>query len=399
LALEPLEDRTLLSTYVRKNEDTLSSKEIKAFVDAIKTLKTTYNDGSTVSVYDSFVQEHADAFANGQAHGGPAFLAWHREFLLQFEQALQTVDSSVTIPYWDFTVDNSTSSSLWSDDFLGGNGDPTDNNIVTTGPFRQGEWTLNVNGDDGTSLRRDFGGLVSTLPTADDVTAAENASSYDVFPFDTGSPIDQSFRNNLEGFNHSSGEPELHNRVHAWIGGSMAIQYSPNDPVFWMLHANLDRLWAEWQDQNSPGYAPESGAADGQNLTDLMSPFNVTPQSVLDHRALGYRYDTESDGGNGPSGAALPARVGTPTELRRVPTPSATLVQPFLHGLHGFAPGDFDSFVDLTRSLGMVGEQGNQPSTGGMAAAFRNSAHSERMGSEAAGVSFASTGGMERRHV
>src|SRR5262249_2240994 len=145
-----------------------------------------------------------------------------------------------------------------------------------------------------TALRRDFGDLVSTLPTADDVQAAFGASNYDVYPFDVGSPIDQSFRNNLEGFNHPTAEAELHNRVHLWIAGSMAIDYSPNDPGFWLRHANIDRLWAQWQAANpTDGYDPESGAATGHNLRDPMTPFGVTPESVLDHYALGYRYDTE----------------------------------------------------------------------------------------------------------
>src|SRR5262249_27421044 len=130
LEVERLEERALLSNvaavggqnpgasplstttvYVRKNQSTLTSAEKEAFVNAVKTLKNTYPDGSKLSVYDQFVEEHHEAFSSGQAHGGPAFLAWHREFLLQFEQALQTVDSSVTIPYWDFTMDNSPDSS------------------------------------------------------------------------------------------------------------------------------------------------------------------------------------------------------------------------------------------------------------------------------------------------
>src|SRR5262249_33022888 len=201
-------------------------------------------------------------FVAGQAHAGPAFLAWHRELLLQFEQALQTVDSSVTIPYWDFTVDNSPNSSLWDKKFLGGNGDPHDNYIVKSGPFRQGQWTVVYGGPD---LQRNFGVAATSLPTAGDVQAAFQAAYYDVFPYDRGSPVDQSFRNNLEGFNHSSGDAELHNRVHNWVGGSMlSITSSPEDPVFWLLHANIDRLWAQWQAANpSDGYDPESGAAYG----------------------------------------------------------------------------------------------------------------------------------------
>jgi tyrosinase len=431
LGVEPLEERTLLSTvalvgspgstaspqsspttlYVRKNQNTLTTDEKDAFVNAIKQLKNTYTDGSKLSVYDQFVEEHHEAFSSGQAHGGPAFLAWHREFLLQFEQALQTVDSSVTIPYWDFTVDNLPTSSIWSKDFMGGNGDVNDDNIVKTGPFRQGQWTLVLG--DSTALRRDFGDLVPTLPTADDVQAAFGASNYDVSPFDVGSPIDQSFRNNLEGFNHPSGEAELHNRVHLWIAGSMAIDYSPNDPVFWMLHANIDRLWAQWQAANPDDqYDPESGAVDGQNLYDTMSPFGVTPASVLDHFALGYRYDTESadgdlGGGNGPALAALAAARQAPrsgfgsafSHAGHGAAPGAggagsfadSLALAFLHAGHGAAPGagSAGSFAaSLTGLVGMSMEHGpgSFPGMGdGRAMDFARPAMTELAGAVATG--------------
>jgi tyrosinase len=320
LSLEPLEQRALLSIIattpipvgglvghpigggpdleVRKNQSTLTESEKQHFVNAVKQLKQTFNPGSNISVYDEFVQTHSNEYISGQGHGGPAFLAWHREFVLQFEQALQTVDPTVTIPYWDFTVDRTPDSSLWANDFLGGNGDPNDNGIVKTGPFRQGEWTLLFDGPD---LRRTFGLFVDDLPKASDVANALSVLLYDVFPYDVGSPIDQSFRNNLEGFNHPTAEPEIHNRVHAWIGGSMAIQYSPNDPVVWLLHADIDRLWAEWEDQTGQTYAPVEGAAHGHNLYDPMSPWGITPADVVDVRALGYIYDTQG-GGHGPSG-------------------------------------------------------------------------------------------------
>jgi tyrosinase len=276
---------------VRKNQSTLTDQEKQDFVDAVKELKNRYRPGSTISIYDEYVQAHGQAFAEGHSHGGSAFLPWHREFLRQFELDLQSVNPRVTIPYWDFTVDNSPKSSLWSDNFMGGNGDPKDQHIVKTGPFQQGQWVLAIDGPD---LKRDFGAGVPTLPTQADVDAAFQVSQYDAFPWDAGAPLDQSFRNTLEGFNSPTGDAELHNRVHAWVGGSLAIQYSPNDPVFWLLHAEIDRLWAQWQAIYGLQYQPVEGGPLGHNLHDPMSPFgSVTPADVLDHFALGYRYDTE----------------------------------------------------------------------------------------------------------
>jgi tyrosinase len=119
---------------VRKNVVNLTENEKTAFVNAINTLKTTIPEGSQLSIYDQFVLQHvmtmgfrkqlgATGPAQGNpAHGQPAFLPWHRQFLYQFEQALQTIDSSVTVPYWDWTDGNALNAIL-QENFLGTNGE------------------------------------------------------------------------------------------------------------------------------------------------------------------------------------------------------------------------------------------------------------------------------------
>jgi tyrosinase len=40
----------------------------------------------------------------------------------------------------------------------------------------------------------------------------------------------------------------IHNDVHGWVGGTMSlITTSPADPLFWLHHAQVDRLWSQWQ--------------------------------------------------------------------------------------------------------------------------------------------------------
>jgi len=61
----------------------------------------------------------------------------------------------------------------------------------------------------------------------------------------------------------------------------------------------VDRLWAVWQERHGLVYQPETGGPFGHNIDDPMWPYEqigmtVTPRMVLDHRAMGYRYDTES---------------------------------------------------------------------------------------------------------
>ncbi|MFN0125291.1 MAG: tyrosinase family protein [Verrucomicrobiales bacterium] len=52
----------------------------------------------------------------------------------------------------------------------------------------------------------------------------------------------EAFQTTLEGGPHNSG--------HRAVGGTMASASSPADPIFWMHHANIDRLWAIWQAQH-----------------------------------------------------------------------------------------------------------------------------------------------------
>jgi hypothetical protein len=272
-----------VALHCRKNQATLSTAERASFVAAVLAIRAN-------GTYDNFVADHLGAMLS--AHRGPAFLPWHREYLRRFELALQSVDPQVTLPYWDWSVDNSPTSSLWDPSFLGGNGRPSDG-VVTTGPFAHsaGNWTLIY---DGPALRRRFAVSTPTLPTPGDISNALSESLYDVAPWTTASP--SGFRNRLEGWING---PQLHNRVHVWVGGSMGPMSSPNDPVFFLHHCFVDKLWADWQAMHpGAGFLPVSGAAQGHNLGDAMQPWlgqgaTVTIASVLDHHALGYAYDTE----------------------------------------------------------------------------------------------------------
>jgi len=43
----------------------------------------------------------------------------------------------------------------------------------------------------------------------------------------------------------------IHNFLHVWVGNDMSdLSYASFDPVFWFHHANVDRLWAKWQNED-----------------------------------------------------------------------------------------------------------------------------------------------------
>ena len=212
-------------------------------------------------------------------------MSWHREFVRRFELDLQAIDPSVHLHYWDWTEDNlnnaGTESYIWRADFMGGPGAPG-SGAVTDGPFS------------GWGLVRNSFNRFSSPGTGGSITSAMNNPNY------------SSFRPGIEG---------PHGGAHVWVGGFVGnAAIAPRDPVFWLIHSNVDRLWAEWIDrhQGSGGFvpfAPTSGGPTGHNLHDTMwpwnggtspqghspwvvSPENVTAADVLDHEALGYQYDT-----------------------------------------------------------------------------------------------------------
>jgi len=88
----------------------------------------------------------------------------------------------------------------------------------------------------------------------------------------------------------------MHNLVHMWVGGSMTPFTSPNDPVFWLHHCYVDRLWSDWQilHPDQVAYLPREGAPiKGHNLYDAMPPWTVRPVDVLSTWDHGYHYDTD----------------------------------------------------------------------------------------------------------
>lgn len=276
--------------------------------------------GATLaSRYDDFVWVHHQAMMigpNGQngpnwAHRGPAFGPWHRQLLKLFEAELRVAagDPNLCLPYWDWTKDRIAADPgfPFTADFLGGDGAANPNDKVTVGAFSEAAgWILNCDEEGFGFLRRRFGGDGPGLPTPANVKACIKPTpySYDSSPWNLSSAQASSFRNVLEGW---VGGGQIHNAVHRWVDGSMQPGTSPNDPVFFLHHCNIDRLWAVWQQKHGlPRYLPDNTtpAANGlTRLNDLMTTFgrtatdryfgvDVAPADVLNSKAITW-YDSD----------------------------------------------------------------------------------------------------------
>ncbi|WP_329133841.1 tyrosinase family protein [Streptomyces sp. NBC_01476] len=286
--------------YTRINQRNLTSLQRSRFVRAVLEIKRR-------GAYEKYVSLHSKYFAaDGEsglrvAHMAPTFFPWHRQFLLTFERELRTVDPGVTIPYWDWTTDSSASSSLWDDDFMGGNGRTSDGQVMT-GPFayRYGAWPITYGVTEERYLTRNMGrpDRPIRLPTKAELDDALTMAVYDTSPWNSA-PSTKGFRNKIEGWTVSDTQGGyLHNRVHQWVGGHMIGASSPNDPVFWLHHAFIDLIWVRWQRLHpKSSYLPSKPLAskDPQHgrvisTEDTMPPFGVRPSAVFDHRKY-YTYE------------------------------------------------------------------------------------------------------------
>lgn len=215
----------------RKDQATLTDIEKSRYICAFNMVN---NDGTLGAMVDL----HAGSYMQ---HGSLRLLPWHRIFLHLFEEALHRYHPDVCIPYWDWTKPSEQHFPDWLVGVL-----PT----VHT-PTR----TINVIRSPGAESW--LAGTVSGVP------AAMGQTNYTDF---TG-PING-----------------IHGGVHVWVGGTMSDpSTSPADPVFWLHHANLDRLWWLWY--NSP-----AGGHQNPVIAGAISPWTYTEADTRNTVSLGYQY-------------------------------------------------------------------------------------------------------------
>lgn len=268
-------------TEPRQNAAAATQAERDAFVQAIldAASRTHLSPGGT-AVGQSYwrLQEEMHSLMSvlNNAHGTPAFLPWHREMVNRLELMLQEVDPTVNLMYWDWTT-NPASAPI-----------PGSNPPATFNYFSSSSIFMGLN--DPNSIGAPFDSALGSIRRFAPNTAPPciNADDHvlDVNEY-------QMFRRTIE-FQRaplSSSDPQCnnnynHNQAHIYFSrsapsGTVATvtnaSTAARDPFFFLLHTNVDRLWAQWQRDNlgrmnrATAYGLDAGNG---NIIGTLTPWN-----------------------------------------------------------------------------------------------------------------------------
>ncbi|EAU83695.1 monooxygenase [Coprinopsis cinerea okayama7 len=285
---------------IRKEWRDLTVAERQDYIRAVKCLMSTPSTSTrrgVVSRFDEFQACHIDL--TDEVHQVGHFLAWHRHFLTLYANAMRDEcgyqgpatywdwsrdadgpgrmrDSPVFDPVTGFGGDGATSSpspNPGNPGFPGFPGFPGGGGgCVATGPFN----TTRLNLGPGTAvgehcLTRAIGDQMKSSLTSANVQATLAQTTF------------ETFRTTLENGGRAVNGFGIHGGGHAAVGGEMVNPYSsPGDPLFYLHHGNLDRIWWKWQ---SADLANRLNAISGP--TTQRPPFtNVTLNFMMPYTSL-----------------------------------------------------------------------------------------------------------------
>ncbi|EAU89582.1 hypothetical protein CC1G_02471 [Coprinopsis cinerea okayama7 len=309
---------------VRKEWRDLTKKQRRDYIRAVKCLQakpsTAFNPPrpGVVSRYDEFQASHYDLAHH--IHPVGQFLHWHRHFVTLYNKALkEECGYKGPATYWDWTRDADgplpmASSPVFDNvEGFGGNGvpgtyTPPPNIPEFPGPDWPEDFPFPVPPPFPGTLNGPQGevGCVQTGPFADQVVrlgpatlvmdrclvrgifedVKDNLNST-VIAATLAQPTFDDFRLFLDVVGPPL-EPNtgIHLAGHAVVGGLMVDGWSaPGDPLFYLHHGNLDRIWAKWQALDPNRLTEVSGTTTAwppyTNLTlDFLMPFTTLSPPV-----------------------------------------------------------------------------------------------------------------------
>jgi hypothetical protein len=247
----------MLGDGIRRNIASVTKEERDRFRDAILALGSKLFPGAKTDPIPGGVSywfKQDEIHDSTHVHFCPAFLPWHRELMRRFEAMLREIDPALSLHYWDWTADpqNLTDSdgnplNLFTPDFMG-NAIGAGNTEIEIGPpwksaavpglfygaaaGQDRETTLNP-ADPPATVTRQVGANGGLISTADEQTVL---SAPDFVAFD----------NQMEGTGVN-----IHGQGHNYIGGDLLDPHTSfRDPFVFLMHSNIDRLFAMWQRQH-----------------------------------------------------------------------------------------------------------------------------------------------------
>lgn len=251
-------------------------------------------------------------------HGSWYFLPWHRGYLLAFEAVVRDAviklggPSDWALPYWNYFKSNQDRlpPAFASADWPDGHGDNPLYVEQRYGPKNDGNVYVPAN-------------LINLNAIGDhDFTGVTSGGSPGFGGVDTG----------FSHGGHVHGELELqpHDAVHGYVGGGdpqsglPGLMSDPDtaglDPIFWLHHANIDRLWQVWRenspkdvDPSDPNWTNGPAAVGGRAFVMPMPNgvgWTYKPGEMSDLSKLDYAYDDVSPPAGTPLAVARLQRLG-----------------------------------------------------------------------------------------
>ncbi|EIM81714.1 Di-copper centre-containing protein [Stereum hirsutum FP-91666 SS1] len=268
---------------IRREWRTFSTEEKTAWIAAVNCLSNLpHDDALTPSVdpsisnivpvntsgsyYDDFVYMHMDL--NTRIHFTGLFYPFHRWYVAVYEQSLKSKCGYTGVsPYWNWSADSADvyDSSMFQDSDpvsgLGGWGDSSKDFEVQDGAFSSFKLSYPAYH----TLRRNF----TLQPLVGDVGSAFISDPYadanaSFTPAEVSKMVN-GFVGDYEGMQaYMEGFMGAHGMVHFILGGDLAgycpadavnctdgsPTFSANEPMFWMHHAMVDKVWYDWQNAN-----------------------------------------------------------------------------------------------------------------------------------------------------
>jgi len=297
LALTTLVEAKCVKPAVRREWRSLSRTQQKNYMDAAKCLtKLPHNPSLTPTVpanqsqipaingsssyYDDFVYIHMDL--NTIIHFTGLFMPWHRLYLHSFEQALQEkCGYKDPHPYWDWTKDSADfeHSFLFNSDpevGFGGWGDPNNDYQISTGAFADIIRSYPVPNH----IRRNFTlqpwkSVGSPFPDNQTFINPEKMANSTFTPQIAETLLNDFAGDFLNWHAFMEGAEGPHGGIHQIISADMigtcpsnapstcvwGAKWTPNDPLFFMHHGMVDKLWHDWQNKRPENFWSYTGGS------------------------------------------------------------------------------------------------------------------------------------------